>query len=114
MHSTRPAWPAFGAARTSQEPAQQSLAAYRGKIDAVDQRIVELLNTWARIVQNVGRLKKQQHLPVSAPGREKEVYRHVMQANAGPLPGESIQRIYQVIVAEMVRLETPLAGEVQR
>ena len=93
----------------SREQAEE-LRVYREKIDAVDQRIVALLSERARIVQDVGRFKRQARLPVRAPGREKEIYQRLAKTNPGPLPNDSIERVYRAILAEMVRLEIPLAA----
>ena len=98
----------------SRQPAEE-LQAYREKIDTVDQRIVALLSERAHIVQDVGRLKRKAHMPVRAPGREKEIYQRLAKMNPGPLPNDSIERIYRAIVSEMIRLEIPVAeGETKR
>jgi chorismate mutase/prephenate dehydratase len=99
--------PVMMAGQSRRQP--EGLQAYREKIDAVDQRIVELLSERARIVQDVGRLKRKAQMPVRAPGREKEIYQRLAKINPGPLPNDSVERIYRAIFAEMVRLEVPIA-----
>ena len=49
------------------------LASCRRQIDATDQQIVVLLERRARIVAEVGKIKKEAHLPVAAPAREEQV-----------------------------------------
>ena len=49
---------------------QEQLAAYRHQIDSLDRRIVELIQQRARAVQEVGKIKREAHLPVTVPNRE--------------------------------------------
>jgi len=46
----------------------------RRRIDSVDQRLVNLLNERARIVEEVGRIKKTRRLPVTDPRRFFDAY----------------------------------------
>ena len=81
---------------------QEQLATYRQQIDSLDQRIVELLQERARVVEKVGAIKREAHLPVTVPGREQEVIEKAQElAMGGPLPAEAIGRIYQKLVEEM-------------
>lgn len=85
--------------------ADQALADCRRRIDAVDARIVALLNERAGIVQEVGRIKQQKQAPVAAPKRVGEVLRKVRAVNRGPLPNEAVERIYRRIIQEMTEFE---------
>jgi Chorismate mutase type II len=49
--------------------AQEQLAAYRRQIDSLDQHIVELFQQRARVVEEVGNVKREAHLPVTVPSR---------------------------------------------
>ncbi len=49
---------------------QLRLAACREQIDSLDQRIVQLVQERARVVQVVGNIKREAHLPVTVPSRE--------------------------------------------
>jgi chorismate mutase / prephenate dehydratase len=81
---------------------QEQLATYRQQIDSLDQRIVELLEERAQVVEKVGAIKREAHLPVTVPGREQQVIEKAQElAKGGPLPAEAIGRIYQKIVEEM-------------
>jgi chorismate mutase / prephenate dehydratase len=81
---------------------QEQLASYRQQIDSVDQRIVELLQERARVVEKVGAIKREAHLPVTVPGREQQVIEKAQDlAKGGPLPTEAVGRIYQKVVEEM-------------
>jgi chorismate mutase len=63
----------------------EQLADCRRRIDAVDLRILTLLNERTRIVEEIGRIKQKLALPIYEPRREDEVYRNVFSNNTGPL-----------------------------
>jgi len=92
-------------ARASDPQADQRLAADRAKIDAVDRRVVALLNERAILVRDIGRIKQQSGAAVNDQTRVAEVLRRVARANRGPLPDAHLQRIYEVIVREMTAFE---------
>ena len=88
---------------------QEQLAAYRQQIDSLDERIVELLQQRARLVEEVGNIKREAHLPVTVPSREQQVVEKAQElAKGGPLPPEAVSRIYQKLVEEMRNWEAKL------
>jgi len=90
---------------------QEQLAAYRQQINSLDQRIVELIQQRARVVEEVGKIKRQAHLAVTVPRREQEVIQKAEElAKGGPLPAEAVGRIYQKLVEEMRNWEAKLDG----
>jgi chorismate mutase len=92
--------------------AETRLASCRRQIDDTDQQIVALLNQRARIVAEVGKIKRQAHLPVAAPAREQRVLDHIVQVGgAGPLPPDRLRRIYQTVLQEMRTWEEELSRE---
>ena len=87
----------------------EQLAAYRDQIDSLDQRIVELIQERARVVEKVGDTKREAHLPVTVPSREQQVIEKAQElAKGGPLPPEAVGRIYQKLVEEMRNWEAKL------
>ena len=79
------------------------------QIDSIDQRIVELVQERARVVQKVGKIKREAHLPVTVPSREQQVIAKAQElAKGGPLPAEAVGRIYQKLVGEMRNWEAKL------
>jgi len=81
----------------------------RQQIDSLDQRIVDLIQQRARVVKEVGDIKREAHLPVTVPSREQQVVEKAQAlAQAGPLPAEAVGRIYQRLVEEMRNWETKL------
>jgi chorismate mutase-like protein len=83
----------------------RALARQRAKIDALDARIIALLNERARVVQEVGHIKQQAGLSIVDPKRAEEVLQRIASKNQGPLPNENLRRIYERIVAEMTAFE---------
>jgi chorismate mutase / prephenate dehydratase len=86
---------------------EERLAACRQQIDTLDQRIVELIQERARVVAQVGDIKREAHLPVTVPGREQQVIEKAQElSKGGPLPAEAVGRIYQKLIEEMRNWET--------
>ena len=83
------------------EPALEALAQCRERIDALDLRILALLNQRTRIVEEIGRLKRQLRLPIYEPRREDEVYDNITGHNGGPLSAEAVRRVFERIIDEM-------------
>lgn len=84
------------------------IADWRKKIDEVDRELVRLLNDRARVVIEIGKLKRQNGLPVQEPKREREVFQNVVNANQGPLESAAVQRMFQQIVEECRGLQQEL------
>jgi len=80
----------------------------RSEIDALDSRIVELLNERAGVAKKIGIVKRQNNLPIHDSGREKKVYSRILSLNKGPLPNESLEAIYREIIAGSRNLEQPI------
>ena len=74
------------------------LEEYRMQIDEVDRRIVALLNERIAVVENIGRVKRQAHLPVYEPKREDQVFANITSANHGPLTTQAVRGIFERII----------------
>jgi chorismate mutase len=83
------------------EDARRALSSCREQIDEVDLRILSLLNERTRIVEEIGRIKRQVKLPIYEPKREDEVFLNVTDHNPGPLTPEAVRRIFERIIDEM-------------
>jgi len=77
----------------------------RREIDALDRRIVRLLNRRATVAVRIGREKRRAGLRVQDPVREREVLRRVQRVNRGPLRGRALADVYRRIIALCVDLE---------
>jgi len=83
------------------------LPALRARIDAVDRRLLELLNERAVVALAVGELKRAEGSPAFRPEREAAVIDGLKTANAGPLPAASVAPIWREIMSACRALETP-------
>ncbi|HBS29376.1 MAG TPA: chorismate mutase [Phycisphaerales bacterium] len=86
----------------------RSLDELRGLIDAVDHRLVDLLNERARLVVEVGQVKRGTGVPIYAPHREQAVLKRALGANQGPLSDRTIEAVYREIMSGSFALEQPL------
>ena len=87
------------------------ISGWRKKIDEIDRSLVALLNERARCVVEIGKIKRQNGLPIHEPSREQEVLRLALQANHGPLGDEAIRRVFESIVHEGRSLQHSLYPE---
>lgn len=85
----------------TQDDARAKLEEYRVSIDEIDRRIVGLINERTRVVEEIGRVKRAAQLPVYEPKREEQVFANISAANQGPVPTESVRRIFERIIDEM-------------
>jgi chorismate mutase len=89
----------------TREWAIKQLEEYRDLIDAVDRRLLELLNERTGIVERIGAVKREARLPVYEPRREDEVFQNVRDHNTGPLPPDAVKRIFERIIDEMRKVQ---------
>ena len=80
---------------------RDKLDKFRVLVDDVDRRIVALLNERTRVVENIGRVKRQTSLPIYEPKREDQVFANISASNRGPLTEEAVRRIFERIIDEM-------------
>ncbi len=86
-------------------PCLDDLVRCRERIDAIDLRLVELLNERTTIVEEIGRIKQNLTLGIYEPKREEQVFENIRQHNQGPLPPDSLQRIFERIIDEMRNIQ---------
>jgi chorismate mutase/prephenate dehydratase len=78
----------------------------RRRIDALDRRIVRLLNERAELAREVGRAKTtDRRRAVRDPEREREVLLRVTMANEGPTPQADLLAVYRRLFVVARRLE---------
>ena len=86
----------------TKEQARQKLTEYRVFIDELDRRIVALLNERTRVVEDIGRVKRDAEMPVYEPEREQRVFDNVRSvSNDDPLAQQAVRRIFERIIEEM-------------
>ena len=79
----------------------ERLGACRERIDAIDLKLLALLNERTTIVEEIGRIKQSLTLPIYEPRREEQVFHNVTSNNQGPLTAEALKRIFERIIDEM-------------
>ncbi len=97
-----------GAPQPAGAPDQARLAALRTRINDLDANLIRLLNERARVVVEVGALKRAGGIPIYAPHRESDVLKRVLAANEGPLPDRALEAIYRELMSGSFALEQPL------
>jgi chorismate mutase / prephenate dehydratase len=80
---------------------------HRAAIDALDAKLVALLNERAALAIAIGKLKGNGG--AYRPEREAQVLRRVAEANKGPLGSEALARLFTEIMSACRSLEQPLA-----
>ena len=78
----------------------------RASIDALDDRIVDMLNKRAALAQAIGHAKSGAKY---RPEREAQVLRRVTSRNRGPLPAPAVARLYTEIMSACRALEDGIA-----
>ncbi len=88
---------------------EMRLEELRRGIDDVDARLIDLLNARARIVVEIGQLKRQMgSQQFYSPDREQAVLRNVARLNTGPLHERTIIAVYRELMSGSFALEKPL------
>jgi len=86
----------------------QTLDELRGKIDAIDERIVQVLNERARVVLDIAQVKENGPYTVFDPVRERAVYDKIARMNEGPLSDTCLRSVYRELMSGSLALEKRL------
>lgn len=81
----------------------------RGRIDSIDEQVLELLNERARCAVEIGAIKRTTQSAFYVPEREKAVMERLREKNAGPLPEEAIRAIYREVMSSIRALEKQIS-----
>jgi len=93
--------------REPASPPPGDLSQLRHAIDALDDRLLELISERARLARQAGHAKAPGS-PLYRPEREAQILRRVLAANTGPLPAAAITRIFREVISHCMALEQPL------
>ncbi len=85
-----------------------SILKLRKKIDAIDARIISLLNDRAKTSLVIGAEKKKDKKGIYAPDREKQVLDRIKELNKGPMTASALDAIYREVMSSSLSLEKPL------
>ena len=81
------------------------LTGLRQAIDAVDDRLLELLNERGRLATRVAEIKQTGGRPFYVPVRERAVIDRLHAKNSGPFPSSAIRPVFQEIISACLSLE---------
>jgi len=84
--------------------AREQIDALRSEIDAIDCRIVKLLNERAVKALQIRELKPKVKLGLYDPKREEEIFTALARCNEGPLYADNLREIYEAILHVMKEL----------
>ena len=85
------------------------LKKFRGRIDNIDRKVLELLNQRANIAKSVAEYKKSSNnRNIFRPDRESQIIKNLRSLNKGPLTADHIHNIYREIISSCLSLETNL------
>lgn len=82
---------------------EADIAALRGEIDALDDRLLESINRRAALARRIGELKAG--APAYRPEREAAILRRMAAANRGPLASERIAGVFREVISACRALE---------
>lgn len=71
------------------------IAALRRRMDALNRRLLELLERRTRLARSIGRAKAAAGLAASDPARERTMLADLLDAASGDLPRRDLERIFR-------------------
>jgi chorismate mutase/prephenate dehydratase len=87
---------------------ERDLERLRAEIDRIDEALLQRLNERARLVQEVGRLKRRAKKSVYSAARERDLAARLVESNPGPFPAAAIPHVFREIVSATRSLEERL------
>lgn len=78
---------------------------HRKAIDALDAKLVALLNERTRHVLGIGEIKRKAGEEIYVPSRERQVFQRIAKKNTGPITDASLRAIYREIMSSALALE---------
>src|SRR5688572_12595372 len=80
-------------------PRGPNLQQLRNQIDKIDSQLVELINSRARVAQEIGKQKTDAGDEIFSPARESEVLARIVEINKGPLDERSVRAIFRELMS---------------
>jgi chorismate mutase len=84
---------------------EKEIKKVRQRINELDNKLLFLLNERAEQVIRMAELKQAMGLKIFDAKREKEIFVRVTDQNPGPLPPDSVVRLFERVIDESRRLE---------
>jgi chorismate mutase len=79
---------------------KKRIEGWRHKIDAIDDKLLALLNQRASCSIEIGWIKRALNMEIYVPKREVQILERVTRVNRGPLTRESVRRLFERIIDE--------------
>ncbi|MEF3313471.1 bifunctional 3-deoxy-7-phosphoheptulonate synthase/chorismate mutase [Paenibacillus sp. GYB004] len=79
----------------------------RGRLDGINEQLLELLNERARIGVLIGEIKQSLGVPVHDPQREKQMLDRLAASNEGPFDDQTIRHLFKEIFKATLQLQQP-------
>ena len=80
----------------------------RKRIDAVDAKLVALMDERARLAREIGEFKMQKGLSFFDPSRQKTVIQKALERSAGDFPQAGFKTVFAEIMSHCLALERPI------
>lgn len=90
-----------------------NLKQLRKRIDALDKKLVQLLNERAELSRSIGLIKAKGGADVFSPEREEQVYANAVGHNHGPLSEETLRAVLREVLSGSRALVRPVSVAVQ-
>src|SRR5262245_54173378 len=84
---------------------EKRLATLRDEIDAIDSRILDLLNQRTERTNEVGRVKAAGNTTPFVPARELEIFERLEREARGPVPKPAIRKVFREIISASIALQ---------
>ena len=84
-----------------------TLASRRREVDKLDKQLLQLINQRAKLVVELGELKRDQEMLAYDPQREQKIVDALTAANKGPLADSVIQSIFREVISGCRDLASP-------
>ncbi len=85
-----------------------NLKSLRKKIDGIDKKIVEFLNSRAEITKDIAGIKRKKGISAYSPDRERDVLDKLNTINSGPLTQKALEAIYREVMSASLSMEKKL------
>ena len=86
----------------------EELQIFRNEIDRIDTELIALLNARYKAVESIGEYKRERHLPIYDPSRQRKLMERLQKLNQGPMTPEILHAVYREIMSGAQKLERPL------
>jgi len=84
------------------ETTEKALARLRDEVDAIDSRILELLNERTARTNEIGRRKAADGATPFVPGRELEIFARLEREAQGPFPRSAVRKVFREIISASI------------